>query len=778
MIQSIHRIYVITSCCLILATFHTTTPLFTTLDELIAFTDTLEPNPKPNNLNLLNPDFSNHIESTCPSYLQTLATSLLKTLHLNRASLWNVDTCISLMKQITQERIQLGYGKDQIIKLPSNPKDTYIIWGDIMGALHSLTRSLTHLRTEGIIDNNFTVIKADTYLIFNGNLVNRSPYSLETLAVVLRLLQQNPRNVVYVQGKHEQKEIWPNHALATELRTQCNHRNSEEIPFFENVIQFFDTLPLAAYIQTHYSDFTPTLIRISNLGFDETLNIKEADHASFLLQGVDEITPHALTDTSPTPSFVDIRAIIESREYLDGTYYYLETKGLSLTSPDRGSCCWVQLSCPTYVYQKMFNFHYDTFTQLKMGKAIEETALELNRQDMLTQNGFSKTSYDIITGTKITDTYKPKADIRTNSQKITPDKRNEFVIGMITDFSNNTGTTGELLCEGTWTKIRQINHDKQGINGKNIRLIMLDNASETHIAHDKIKELLENYKTNLLLTPYDMETINAALPFIKSKQLLTLFCRNGSQTIRESSLKYVINYRTSYYNEAFAIVDYAAQTLFLRKFALCYHNDSNRNSALDGARDALKKHGISEWIEVPYSTDVTNLDQAVKKLSKTTPHAVVLLGSGNPSTALLLKVGIPYLFNKHVLCISSLSNSFGIFSQQKGISSIFTRLVPNPADKSLQITREYLDHMKEYAPEEVPTIDGFEGYLNMCLLIDVAEKMSGEITAEKIITAFESMNNYHFKDLVLTFDPASRELVAHKQLWIDTGNGPWISVVR
>ena len=121
----------------------------------------------------------------------------------------------------SQERKNLS-GR-QVAKLILDGPATLYVFGDIQAHIHSLARSLNFLREEKILNDHFKKFTAEhTYIIFNGDFIDRSPYSLECLSLVMQLLEPIPQQF-YIRGKHEDKDYWQNFGLKRELMQRMSH---------------------------------------------------------------------------------------------------------------------------------------------------------------------------------------------------------------------------------------------------------------------------------------------------------------------------------------------------------------------------------------------------------------------------------------------------------------------------------------------------------------------------------------------------------------------------
>lgn len=82
-----------------------------------------------------------------------------------------------------------------------------IIFGDYHSSLHSLIHNLRDIYNKNYFDENWK-LKKDIYLISLGDLVDRGPYSIEILYIMLQLKLNNPNNVILLHGNHETKQIY------------------------------------------------------------------------------------------------------------------------------------------------------------------------------------------------------------------------------------------------------------------------------------------------------------------------------------------------------------------------------------------------------------------------------------------------------------------------------------------------------------------------------------------------------------------------------------------
>ena len=141
------------------------------------------------------------------------------------------------------ESIRESIDDDKFIckKLNLSNSSKIRIIGDIHSSIHSLTQILSSWIDDKFIDENWK-LPPNHYVIFLGDLVDRGPYSLEVLYVALRLFNNNRKNVVILNGNHEDKDVYKRYSFSKEIVTQLKSRKL-------SVWQILRSLPTILFIR-------------------------------------------------------------------------------------------------------------------------------------------------------------------------------------------------------------------------------------------------------------------------------------------------------------------------------------------------------------------------------------------------------------------------------------------------------------------------------------------------------------------------------------------------
>ncbi len=397
---------------------------FKLLCDVEAYARATNENIKSDTDNTIKPDFSSYYKTLIPTWKSNLKEKinwLLRFVGLGTTPLWSPSFFKTQLESLIIAREVKGHKDTFICKITPTAQSKIIIFGNIQGAFHSLSRCLTKLRELEIIDIHFKVTNPDYFIIFTGDVVSRSPYSMETLSLVMRLLQANNENVVYLRGNHESNNYWQEHTLKTELQIRASHLSPQATPLTDEVNKFFNTLPLAIYIAAGNKEF----IRISDAGRAENPLLNETNYSQFLTSKADNkyaCTPIKESASGASASIADVKIIFRGEKKRET---YQPHQGLRLLPPDMGSTAWTILSCPTTVYQKAIKFVHDAFVIITPAPKLDEWKLTLYNRNVQSNDQFKTTTYNLLSGAEegkqlpATQSAQPPQPIPTQ-QPITP----------------------------------------------------------------------------------------------------------------------------------------------------------------------------------------------------------------------------------------------------------------------------------------------------------------------------------------------------------------------
>lgn len=901
--RSIHKTFFLLITTLSICLFSKTyTNNFETLDEAKIYASYYPEYPDIDNDNWLNPDYTSFYKKNIPGWFG----NIMRFVGIYRKPMFPMATFNLLLKKVVNNRENNGLMGRFVQKLNPESKSSIIIFGDLYASFHSLIRDLDALKEKEILNNHYK-LKENHYIIFNGNAINLSPYSLETLMIILRLMEKNPNQVFYVRGTQEDKEHWENFSLKKELELRTPDLSTKLIK------RFFRTLPLALYLIGKEGKKSE-IIRISN--FDRNfIDLNEDDFADFLILNDEAKTAiRNLSQKTTSPTSIDIKVIVKTEDRL---VKQTQTEGLVQTDSDKGATSWLVLSAPNRTFRSLYKFFYDAFAVITTDGKIDNWTIALYNEDVREPIGIKKRiEFNLVSGDQISletkeskllkneieklkddlkscqqgfasckakaqeekkekestkpapaqtpapiekkeeepakptpvtapaptstpaptekkeeepakptpvsttattptpaqtekkeeepakstqapepqiapEIEKEKAEIakkeaeieqkeaelakkeaELKTKKTTPPAEEtieEIVVGTTMGLTGNIKEESESIRLGLQLRIDKINK-AGGINGKKIRLIVLDDGYNPNRARENVIELIEKHKVNIIIFPVGSATTKAYLDLVREKKVVVLFTSSGSPALRNPTPEYFIHFRPSYPAMGEALIDYAQKTFDAKRFALVTQQDVTAS----GVVELLKQAGVTEdnYIEVSHKRNITDMSKQAETIKKFKPDAIIFWTTSSASMAIIKALGAENLIGIKMVGADLRNPRFNAFLKSMGLSEnyIDAQALPNPATSPIEILEEYR------AALGGKPVDGLsaEAYICASIFIYLLKQTNGSTNKEEIIKAAEAIKNLDMGGIKLDFEPKDRRL--SRFIWLSTGAKDWEAI--
>ena len=727
---------------------------FLTLSDFNRFSRDFSENISSENDNLTDPSYERYHRALSPSAWR----SIRELLGLDPAPLVSEKYLKELLETVVSQRKRRVNLEEHLMSLKIPDAAHVIVWGDIKGAIHSWIRCLEDLKQRGVIDDTLKIIKPEYYFCILGNVLDGSPYLLETMVLAITLLLKNPDRVFYLKGDfNEGRDAWLYSGLSRELVIRA-----PRIMENSNLIAgFLDSLPLALYVTAE--DSANEVIRFSHTGTgDERIDVENM--GNFFLHASGEKLRrffHKTTAKTRTENPIFVRALVKGDPGKETAR--LASKGLDLLEPDRGATAWLVRSCPTPVQQVFSQFFYDAYVDVAVGKTLDVSTIALYNRDVRIANSpFSRAAlYNIVSGQEL-------EEMPSN----TGAAKDAIKIGSTMSLTRGVAAMGERTKRGMSVAIHEVNK-AGGINGALIRPYVLDDEYTPRLARQNIEQLVFKKNITADLLPIGSPTLESYLDLVQQNKVFVFFPVTGGPQFRDPAFKSMIHYRPSYEAEARALMEYFFDEYKARRFAFFYQDDGYGRGPLMAAHDFLASRGVTQWLDVPYNrTDVSFKDKA-QTIRDYQPDAIALFSTGNQTRELIRQIGVDTLVNKRLFGLSFLAEeTFKRFVRQRGLPIVFAQVVPSPSTSKIPLVEEYRAAMDA---QELP-YDSFslEGYIGTRIYIDALKNISDVQKPDEAIRYLETLKNYDFKGIKLSFDAEKRRL--SNTLWLELSEGDWKEV--
>jgi len=363
-----------------------------TLATLQACAAQLPEYPDADNDDWLDPVYVAHRQSLQPAWWQRI----FKTVKVAPAPIWAPADFKQALQAVSGHADMDGVMDVAGIATPATGTLNIVIWSDIHAAFHSLVRSLTDLHTQGIISDDLKILHDNYYLVFNGNVVDGSPYILETLTLVFTLMARNQGKVLFIRGMAEDKKRWEPRGLARQLREVYGAGPANTIPLGYELNTYFAGLPHAVYIAEKN---TSNAVRISSPEYATYTQAEGYLDGFFTRLSPEKLTNYSFATYIVTSPPEKIVAVLEGGTPSFWQDRNKEVSPLHYKVNKEGLPVWTFVCPQVRSYRQLYRFFYDAYGVMSFSQSIADATLNLHARDVRdAQEPFAVTCYNLVSG--------------------------------------------------------------------------------------------------------------------------------------------------------------------------------------------------------------------------------------------------------------------------------------------------------------------------------------------------------------------------------------------
>lgn len=333
----------------------------------------------------------------------------------------------------------------------------------------------------------------------------------------------------------------------------------------------------------------------------------------------------------------------------------------------------------------------------------------------------------------------------------------------VTDTEILIGTTGPLTGPANaWgavqramdTYFKAINADG-GINGRMLKIVILDDGYVPPNALSNIKKLVEEEKVFAIVGVLGAANVEAVKDYIDESGVPWVGIIGGNRSISDPPIDNAFGGYPQYYLGAQALVNYAAKDLDVKTVGVFYQNDEFGGDGLAGAEKACEENGLELVAKVPYEVSDTDFSTHALKMKEANPDAVVIYSTARHA-ALFVGTCAKLEFLPQWLGTSAISDPVMIRLLGKAWDgAIVANFAPNPQGDS-EGAVWYREMLEKYAESDVDKAVGTftaAGFYFAEYLVEGLKRVKGPLTREslmKSMNSFKSVSGLFIHDVTYT----------------------------
>ena len=327
----------------------------------------------------------------------------------------------------------------------------------------------------------------------------------------------------------------------------------------------------------------------------------------------------------------------------------------------------------------------------------------------------------------------------------------EIRFGIAAPFSGPAKELGRQMKLGLDTAFGTVN-DTGGVNGRQLRLVAVDDGYEPSRTLDAMKHLVDRDSIFGVVGNVGTPTATVALPYVLQQRMLFFGAFTGAGLLRRDPPdRYVFNYRASYAEETDAAVQYLVKVRRLKpeQIAVFAQQDGYGDSGFAGVVKAVRalNGDPAKILRLNYKRNTVDVDAAVAALRthKTPIKAVVMVPTYRAAAKFIEKTrdAFPGMIYTNVSFVgsSALAEELMLLGPKYAEGVIVTQVVPALEGYS-SFVLEYKNALRKAFPGEAPDYVSLEGYAVGKLLAEGVRRTGPQVDTEKLVDAIETLRNF------------------------------------
>jgi branched-chain amino acid transport system substrate-binding protein len=334
--------------------------------------------------------------------------------------------------------------------------------------------------------------------------------------------------------------------------------------------------------------------------------------------------------------------------------------------------------------------------------------------------------------------------------------KDRILFGQIAALEGPAQALGQGMRQGLLAAFAEANR-AGGVAGRKLELKSADDSYEPQKMIEAMKKMLAEDKVFAIVGPVGTPTANAGQPIATEAKVPFIGPFTGAEFLRNPYKRYVVNIRTSYFQETEAWIEHLTKDLGITKIAILYQDDTFGLAGLDGVKIAMAKRNMSLVASGTFRRNTTAVKSALLEIMKANPEAVVTVGPYKP-IAEFFKLARQAKMDAVFVAISFVgSDALAQEMGDKGGGVIVSQVVPFPGDTSLPVVASYQAALAALDPEAKPGFVSLEGYLVGRLVIEALKRVPGEPTREALLDAITFTGAFDLDGIELIYGPAKNQ---------------------
>ncbi|MCU6432356.1 ABC transporter substrate-binding protein [Undibacterium sp. Jales W-56] len=324
---------------------------------------------------------------------------------------------------------------------------------------------------------------------------------------------------------------------------------------------------------------------------------------------------------------------------------------------------------------------------------------------------------------------------------------NTILLGQTVGLSGQIAGPVKEMNAGAKAYFEHINTNG-GVNGRKIEVKILDDKFDPATAAANAAILIKKEHVFALFQSRGTPHTEALLPVLTETKVPLIAPSTGASLFHAPVNRYVFNVRAKYQDEVRRGVE-QFNTIGLKDIALLHVDDSFGRDGLAGFNQAMIQHHLTPAAIVTFDRAKPDIAAAVKTLTASTAKAVIIIGSGVTTVALIKEMREQNPTLQIMTLSNNASQSFVDSLGKTGLGVMVSQIMPAPHMVSTVLGQEFKSIA--IAQGVSPSYAAMEGFVAAKVMVEGLRRAGRTLTREGLIRALESMRRYDIGGVMLGY---------------------------
>ena len=322
------------------------------------------------------------------------------------------------------------------------------------------------------------------------------------------------------------------------------------------------------------------------------------------------------------------------------------------------------------------------------------------------------------------------------------------LLGMVNVQTGPASALGKGMLVGASAVFEDVNA-RGGVHGRAIELLVGDDGYEPERAIDETLFMIEDEGVFSLFGFVGTPTANAVLPIVEELEVPLVGLFTGAGSLREPVMRQVFNVRSSYDDEAEAMVahflDDGAENV-----AVFYQNDSFGKAVLSGTEKALARRDMSVYAKSTFERNTIAIRGGLAEMLEADPDAIVMVGTYAPLAELVRQARAAGLDSRMATVSFVGTKNFVEAVGEAGDGVLITQVMPYPHDDGTAVVEDCRRLIDAHSGAALDYVN-LEGCVTAKVMVEGLERAGPDLTRDALIEALEGIRDHDLGGITIDY---------------------------